>query len=121
VLFFTTMLIIALSGTIPVLGALFYPASVLSILYASQVKTVLSTWPFQALGRWSYSIYLLHVPVLVFANAIFGEQAMSGNIPGKVAVVVTTIGSAGAMYIFVEKPIMASRRGLQPASHAASR
>jgi peptidoglycan/LPS O-acetylase OafA/YrhL len=119
-LFFTTMLIIALSGKIPLLGALFYPASVLSILYGAQVKTVLSTWPFQALGRWSYSIYLLHVPVLTVANAFVGEQALSGNIPGKAAVIVATIGVAGAMYIFVEKPIMASRRGPQSASYAAS-
>jgi peptidoglycan/LPS O-acetylase OafA/YrhL len=116
VLFFTTMLIIALSGKIPILGAQFYPASALSILYGSRVKTVLSTWPFQALGRWSYSIYLLHVPVLTVANAVFGEQAISGNIPGKITIIVATIGAASAMYIFVEKPIMATRRGLSRVS-----
>jgi peptidoglycan/LPS O-acetylase OafA/YrhL len=113
-LFFANMLIMALAAKMPFLGVLFYPISALSILYGSQVKSILSTGPFQALGRWSYSIYLLHVPVTVIANAFVGEQTMSGSIPGKVAVIVTTIIAAGAMYRFVEKPIMVSRRSLQP-------
>ncbi len=120
VLFFTNMLIMALAAKVPPLAAMFYPVSALSILFGSQVKTVLSTWPFQTLGRWSYSIYLWHVPVLTLANSFVGEQMVSGNIVAKAAVVAATIGAAGAMYMFVEKPIMAPRRGPQ-ASYAASR
>jgi peptidoglycan/LPS O-acetylase OafA/YrhL len=120
-LFFTNMLIMALAAKIPLLAAMFYPASAVSILFGSQVRTILSTRPFQALGRWSYSIYLLHVPVLTLAISFVGEQTVSGNIPAKVAVIAATIGAAGAMYKFVEKPIMASKLGLRPVNYAASR
>jgi peptidoglycan/LPS O-acetylase OafA/YrhL len=119
-LFSTSMIIMALAAKMPLLGAMFYPISALAILYGSRVTTVLSTWPFQSLGRWSYSIYLLHVPVLTAANVIVGEHTMSGSIPGKVAVIIVTLLTAGATYTFVEKPIMASRRNLKSARYAAS-
>jgi peptidoglycan/LPS O-acetylase OafA/YrhL len=111
-LFSAAMLIMVLAAKMPLLGALFYPTSALSIVFGSQVRTVLSTWPFQTLGRWSYSIYLLHVPVLTAANVHVGQEEMSGNLPAKVGVIAATISAAGAMYILVEKPMMQLGRGV---------
>jgi peptidoglycan/LPS O-acetylase OafA/YrhL len=81
---------------------------------------VLSTWPFQTLGRWSYSIYLLHVPVLTVANGLVGEEAMSGNIPAKVGVIAATILAAGATYVLLERPMMELGRGATSASQRSA-
>jgi peptidoglycan/LPS O-acetylase OafA/YrhL len=57
------------------------------------------------IGRWSYSWYLWHWPVLVLAEAKFGH--LSWQV--KLALMGGTLILAGLTYLFVEKPIMGSR------------
>jgi peptidoglycan/LPS O-acetylase OafA/YrhL len=70
----------------------------------------------QALGRWSYSIYLLHIPVLLAANAVFGEARVEGNAGLKLGIVAVVLALSGLAYRFIEAPLMRlgqrlSRRG----------
>jgi len=67
------------------------------------VRRVLSTSPFLALGRLSYSLYLWHLPVLLFmADTLhLGRALVAGvGIPLSLAV-------AAASYLLVEQPFLA--------------
>lgn len=63
----------------------------------------LATKPMRALGRWSYSTYLWHWPVIVIAGVV-------GILPVEwwlrvPAVIVVTVGLAALTYRFVERPV----------------
>jgi peptidoglycan/LPS O-acetylase OafA/YrhL len=105
-LFACVLLIMALGEKWPYLVILFYPVAILTILGGAEAKSIFSTRPFQALGRWSYSIYMLHVPVFSSAIFIFGAESMKGNFAIKGLCVFITIFSAAYMYLWVEKPIL---------------
>lgn len=63
----------------------------------------LATRPMRALGRWSYSTYLWHWPVIVIAG-VLGVLPVEWwlRVP---AVIVVTVGLAAATYRFVERPV----------------
>jgi len=65
------------------------------------VGRMLSSAPFQGLGRLSYSWYLWHWPLLVFAAALLPNI----SITGKIAVAAASLAVAGLSYHFVEHPI----------------
>lgn len=100
-LFGFALLLMALSPTFPPLGALFYATSAATIYFGAQVRTFLSGRVFQALGRWSYSIYLVHVPVMWALRPWTGEHL---TIVSKFIVVVLTLVLAAACYRWVELP-----------------
>ena len=79
-LFAFVLLIMALGEKWPYLVILFYPVAILTILGGAEAKSIFSTRPFQALGRWSYSIYMLHVPVFSSAIFIFGAESTESEI-----------------------------------------
>ena len=68
-------------------------------------------------GRWSYSIYLWHVPVFY---ALSAER--NPNVPRAALVllrVVVAIGAAGLSYRFIEQPALAWGRGRRDATRAS--
>ncbi len=99
--------IMALAGRLPPLAALFPLASIGCIYFGAGTRTFLSTRPFQAIGRWSYSIYLLHMPILTLVGRTLGDPA--GSAPLKLLVIVATIATAALTYRFIETPLMKSR------------
>lgn len=113
-LFAGTIAIMALSLRLPWLAALFPLSAIGCIMLGAQTRTFLSTGPFQAIGRWSYSIYLLHFPVLTLVGLTVGGVA--GSFPLKALVVVVTIALSALTYRYVEKPLMGGRE--RPAATA---
>jgi peptidoglycan/LPS O-acetylase OafA/YrhL len=106
-LFLCVLAIMLMSGKIPEFAIMFYPASAACILAALNSRTFLSTAPFQALGRWSYSIYLFHIPVLTFASSLFGEETLHGPIP-KFLIIVFTLTLSAVIYQCIELPFIRS-------------
>lgn len=84
----------------------FFAASCMAIWWGATAKTLLSTAPAQALGRWSYSVYLLHFPIMDLTISVWGHDAVDGNVLVKGAWVVVTIVLAALAYEFVERPLI---------------
>lgn len=84
----------------------FFAASAAAIWWGANARTLLSSLPAQALGRWSYSIYLLHAPIMENAMRIWGDQALDGNVLAKCALIGATIILAALAYRYIELPLM---------------
>lgn len=100
---------------VPVMG------SVLVLLAARDPFPVLSSSGMQTVGKWSYSLYLWHWPVVV-ALALFAPDA--GWMGGVVGIAVS-FGLGGLSFRFVEMPTQAwlrrrSRRGVAAVLLAAT-
>lgn len=67
----------------------------------NKIIRVLGWEPLQEIGRVSYSWYLWHWPVIVFATAIYGDLLLST----RVALLVSSFLIAEASYRLLEKPI----------------
>ncbi|MGW4477853.1 acyltransferase family protein [Rhodococcus triatomae] len=76
---------------------------------------LLSIPPLRIVGRWSYSWYLWHWPVLVVAEAYLGELSWSA----KLALSGVSLALAAATHLLVEAPLMRSR-DLQARAPAAA-
>lgn len=85
-------------GTALVITAIHSPASA---GWGSLLSSWLSFWPLAKLGDLSYSWYLWHWPVLVFAAVLFPERSATIT----TAAVILSLGLAEASYRFVENPI----------------
>ncbi len=103
-LFALAIAVMALGIKAPPLAALFPLLSIGCVFFGARTRTFLSTAPFQAIGRWSYSIYLLHIPMLTLAGLTLGN--VDGSVALKLVVIVATIVVAAAVYHFVEEPVM---------------
>lgn len=62
------------------------------------------------IGHISYSLYLCHWPIVVFALFIFGESAWS--FPAKCALLVIMLAIATLMYSYIEQPFRSRGRSL---------
>lgn len=103
------LLVMATSGVLPALGILFYPAAIAAIWFGAGSKGLFSTWPLQAIGRWSYSIYLLHAPVLSGIQFLAGRDLH--GIAQKTLVVTLVLALSGICYRWIELPGMRLRFG----------
>ncbi len=91
---------VGVAGAIATVGILFG----VSISDDSQVFAVLRTRNARSLGRWSYSIYLWHWPVIVLGGLVGVIPEFWGyRVP---IVLVVTIGLAALTYRLVEKPFL---------------
>jgi peptidoglycan/LPS O-acetylase OafA/YrhL len=108
------VLIMTASGVFPALSLLFYPSAIAAIWYGADATGIFSTRPLQAAGRWSYSIYLLHVPVLAMAQFWTGSS-FQGAVFSKVTLVVLVISLAALTYRTIERPAMTLRMWRAPA------
>jgi len=77
------------------------------------VSRFLARAPFQALGRWSYGIYLWHAAVLASVGGAVEVLGLDSRL-GLLLVVAGTLGLAGLTYRLIEIPAVRwSRRGWQ--------
>jgi peptidoglycan/LPS O-acetylase OafA/YrhL len=73
------------------------------------VESVLRLWPFRWIGRWSYSWYLWHWPVMVLA-ALRAHTTVEATSTGRNALLaLVALLLAAATYFLVENPIRHSR------------
>jgi peptidoglycan/LPS O-acetylase OafA/YrhL len=99
------VLVMALAGILPWLGVLFPLCAAGAIWFGAEAKGLFSTAPLQALGRWSFSIYLLHIPVLALTERLIG--GVDGSIALKAAIVLAVLILSAICYRWIESPIMA--------------
>jgi peptidoglycan/LPS O-acetylase OafA/YrhL len=93
------------SGILPALSLLFYPCAIAAIWFGAGCNGLFSLRPFQAVGRWSYSIYLLHIPVLAAAQLWTGST-LQGDTSLKVTLLILVILLAALAYRVIEQPAM---------------
>jgi peptidoglycan/LPS O-acetylase OafA/YrhL len=99
------MLIMAVSEVVPPVALLFYSCAFAAIWFGVEARGVFSLPACQAIGRWSYSIYLLHIPVLAAYQTLTGET-LQGAIITKASLAMLVILLARFSYGFVELPAM---------------
>lgn len=92
-------------GAAAVIGA---PSKLLDGLLANRVMRLI--------GRWSYSWYLWHWPILVLAESKFGHLSWQQKLP----LMGVALLLAALTYVFVERPVMASKDLRRRSSSAAS-
>ncbi|WP_236831602.1 acyltransferase family protein [Blastococcus sp. KM273128] len=68
---------------------------------ASPATVLLTNPASQAIGRWSYSIYLWHFPVVVFGFATVGD-----DLAVQLALLALTLVLSAASYRWVERPVL---------------
>lgn len=103
----TALGVMATSGVLPSVAVLFYPAAIAAIWFGASATGLFSTWPLQAIGRWSYSIYLLHAPVLSGIQLLAGRELH--GVAAKMLVVTLVLALAGICYRWIELPAMRLR------------
>ncbi|WP_404369208.1 acyltransferase family protein [Sphingomonas sp. MMS24-J45] len=107
-LFGACILLMAVAARYPVVASLIPVFAVGAIWFGSRTHTILSSAPMQAFGRWSYAIYLLHVPVLALAEHTIGSADHS--LWRKAIVIAVTIALSAFTYRFIEAPLMQRSR-----------
>jgi peptidoglycan/LPS O-acetylase OafA/YrhL len=99
------------STVFPGLGAVLPVVATALLVFAGSTQTfvarVLSVNPLRAIGRWSFSLYLWHWPILVFLDEKLGTQ---NNIRIKLFAMVLALILAAATYAFLENPVRFSPR-----------
>ena len=109
---FSAALIMVLGGIFPHLVFAFPFVAGFAIVGLLHVKSFLSGSACQFFGARSYSLYMVHWPVLLFFNAHFGAEAMKGNIPLKGVIILLSILLADLTHRFVETPCLRLREKL---------
>lgn len=87
----------ALFSVAPVVGTVLL---LISSARDNRLRTWLGVYPIRGLGLISYSLYLIHQPLLVFARSLFFETPTLGVIAAITASLVFAIGA----YRYVESP-----------------
>ncbi|AKK04125.1 putative acyltransferase [Corynebacterium epidermidicanis] len=86
-------------------GTLFAALVLVPYAWDTQQSRALSSPVMQALGRWSYGIFLWHLPVLTWMFPLLGRSPFSGGFwLISLLTVLATIPIAAASYEFVERP-----------------
>jgi len=102
--FVGALAVMALAGVIPEAALLFPCLCAAAIWWGAGATGLFSARPTQALGRWSYSIYMAHIPVLLCSQGWLGDSLVRGW--NKLALVVVVISFAALAFRFVEAPLM---------------
>lgn len=88
----------------PSFATLLPVAGAVLVLFARQETAPgLSSPPVQAIGLWSYSIYIWHWPIVV-GLAYFGQD----NLPARLAGIAATLALSGLSYRYIEAPFRSS-------------
>jgi len=100
------LLSIILAPKIPIIGLFIPVVIVAALIIGMRTKTVLSWWPLYWLGRLSFGVYMVHIPVLLLFSAAFGAEALDGNLVLKSGMIVFSLFAAFLLHVFVELPGM---------------
>jgi len=75
------------------------------LIFSSQTDRIkmVGSRPFLALGNWSYSIYMLHIPARIIIGMIFGAKL--GPVSLFVVLLAATVSLGALSYRFFEMPI----------------
>ena len=88
--------------------------------HTSPLNRLLCTRWFGAVGRWSYGIYLWHLPVIVMLNDDFGWRSGAGGFVLWLATILAISIPLGALsWAWVERPAIARSKRVRPAPAAA--
>ncbi len=74
-----------------------------------------ATAPMAVIGRWSYSFYLIHLPIIFLVS--HASQVLGVEVPGGLGLVIAfglTLAIARTLYEWVEKPALRLRSRFQP-------
>ena len=74
----------------------------------------LGAYPVQRLGDWSYSIYLWHWPLWVFALGWLSLRGYSVGIGQKAAIAIASVALGYASYHWIEQPVRLNRKFWTP-------
>lgn len=109
------------------IGAIFAACVVVPFAVApggTRLDAVLDSEPAQALGRWSYSIFLWHMALISVAFPLTGVSLFAGGWVNFVVILALTVGLtvpvAAASYTLVEAPAARWLRGVTKAPRAAA-
>ena len=105
-LFVSIMFVMLMAHRFPIVSVVFHPLVVATVTSGAKAQTLFSARICQALGRWSYSIYLLHIPMLMMTAKLLGSNPVDHNPILKVVLAFTTVGVAAGAYRFIECPLM---------------
>lgn len=96
----------------PLLAGLPYAALTLGVLWAPRwLRAIFEFWPLRFIGLISYSLYLWHLPILLFASRYAMALPVDFRIGFEILVgVFVAIPVAYLSYQFVERPFLARRR-----------
>ena len=93
-----------LASMVHVIAVVFPWIAILAIVVGTKTRTFLSGGPMAALGHISYTLYMVHVPVLMASALVFD---VSGHPFVKGAALIATLAAASALTVFIERPGMA--------------
>lgn len=108
----------AAGQTWPFLAAIVPFAATAAILAGRGGKSLLATAPLQWLGAISYTLYMIHIPVLAAAQALLGTR-IDANAGAKLAILAISIAAAALLTLAVERP--ANRLGHRLSRRIAAR
>ncbi|MFA5965303.1 MAG: acyltransferase [Sphingomonas sp.] len=115
VLYGLVILMLALmlaSASFPAAAVIFPVAVFATILVGARTRSLLSSRPIAWLGSISYTLYMVHIPVLVAMALVFGDR-INASIGLKGIAIALAIAAASALTILVERPAMLLGRRLR--------
>ena len=119
--------LVALAGWVLVAGCIVYPLpearwpgvlTILPILGSAMIVaarqgagegSLLGLSPVQRIGDWSYSIYLWHWPIWVFALSWLAVRGYDVGSAQKIAMVLASLALGALSYRYVEQPVRTQR------------
>jgi peptidoglycan/LPS O-acetylase OafA/YrhL len=105
------------SASYPLVAATFPWVAVATVVVGTRTRSLLSTPPIAWLGRISYTLYMVHVPVLVAVLLVAGDR-INNSLTLKGATVALAMLAATALSRWVERPAMEYGRRLRSAPTA---
>lgn len=116
VLYGLVILMLALmlaSASFPAAAVIFPVTVFATILVGARTRSLLSSRPLAWLGSISYTLYMVHIPVLVAMTLVFGDR-INASFGLKGIAIVLAIVAASALTVLVERPAMLLGRHLRP-------
>ena len=89
----------------PILGA----AMIVAARQGAGEGSLLGLSPVQRIGDWSYSIYLWHWPIWVFALSWLAVRGYDVGSAQKIVMVLVSLALGALSYRFVEQPVRTQR------------
>jgi peptidoglycan/LPS O-acetylase OafA/YrhL len=100
----------SLITSLPIVGSVL----VIAARRGTDGNRVLEAYPLQRLGDWSYSIYLWHWPLWVFALGWLSLRGYTVGIGQKAAIAIASVALGCASYHWIEQPIRLNREFWTP-------